>query len=52
MASGKNQSNKGLSHARPIEGHTSGGHNIGVALAFFFISFIYLVVSVRWTRVM
>lgn len=48
MASGKNESNKGLSHARPIEGHASGEHNnIGVVLVFFFISFIYLVVSVR-----
>lgn len=52
MASGKNESNKGLSHARPIEGHASGGHNnIGVALVFF-ISFIYSVVSVRGRRVM
>lgn len=51
MASGKNESNKGLSRARPIEGHASGGHNnIGVALVF--ISFIYLVVSVRRGRVM
>jgi hypothetical protein len=43
MASGKNESNKGLSHARPIEGHASGGHNnIGVALVFLFC-FIYSV---------
>lgn len=38
MASGKNESNKGLSRARPIEGHASGGHNnIGVALVFYFL---------------
>lgn len=41
MASGKNESNKGLSHARPIEGHTSGGHNIGVALVFFIFLYIF-----------
>lgn len=42
MASGKNESNKGLSHARPIEENTSGGHNnIGVALVFFFF-FLYI----------
>lgn len=54
MASGKNESNKGLSHARPIEENTSGGHNnIGVALVFFFsFSFIYSVVSVSGRRVM
>lgn len=44
---------KAFSHARPIEGHASGRHNIGVALVFLFCFFIiYLVVSVRWRRVM